>query len=32
MTIENSKDLSKIVMDKLIGSLLTYEMKKRPKG
>lgn len=30
-TIEESKNLSKIGMDELIGSLLTYEMKRNPK-
>lgn len=31
MTIEESKDLSKIDIDKLIGSMLTYKMKRKPK-
>lgn len=30
-TIEKSKDLSKIGMDELIRSLLTNEMKRKPK-
>lgn len=30
-TIEESKDLSKMGMDELIESILTYEMKRKPK-
>lgn len=30
-TIEKSKDLSKMGIDELIESILTYEMKRKPK-
>lgn len=30
-TIKESKDFNKIRMDELTGSLLTYEMKQKPK-